>query len=69
MASRNVQLHYNSTLEGASVVFNCNEGFLPNNTYTGVCLSDSIWHLNPANLICVNSFGGKLHFMVCTRLN
>ena len=59
MASRNVQLMYNSTLEGATVVFKCNEGFFPNVTHTGVCQNNSMWHLDPADLVCVNPSGGK----------
>ena len=43
MASRNVQLYvYNSTLERASVVFTCNEGFFPNETHTGVAMSEQL---------------------------
>ena len=43
MASRNVQLYvYNSTLERASVVFTCNEGFFPNVTHTGVAMSEQL---------------------------
>ena len=60
MANSNVQFDYNSTLEGATVMFNCSEGFLPNTTYTGVCMNNSVWDLNPANLLCVNPSGGKL---------
>ena len=60
MASRNVQLTvYNSTLEGATVVFKCNEGFFPNVTHTGVCQNISMWHPDPADLVCVNPSGGK----------
>ena len=60
MASHNVQLTvYNSTLEGATVVFKCNEGFFPNVTHTGVCQNNSMWHLDPADLVCVNPSGGK----------
>ena len=59
MASRNVQVTYNSTLEGATVVFKCNEGFSPNVTHTGICLNNSMWYRDPADLVCVNHFGGE----------
>ena len=65
MASRNVQLIYNSTLEGATVVFKCNEGFLPNVTHTGVCQNNSTWYLDPADLVCVNPSGGTVTALVC----
>ena len=58
-ASRNVQVMYNSTLEGATVVFKCNEGFSPNVTHTGICHNNSMWYHDPADLVCVNPFGGE----------
>ena len=70
IASRNVQLMYNSTLEGATIVFKCNEGFFPNVTHTGVCQNNSMWYLDPADLVCVNPSGGKdascscLHYII-----
>ena len=65
MASRNVQLMYNSTLERATVVFKCNEGFLPNVTQTGVCQNNSLWHLDLADFVCVNPSGGKNVYCSC----
>ena len=52
VAATNVQLYYNSTLEGATVVFLCEEGYVPNSTHTGVCQDNGRWSPNPANHIC-----------------
>ena len=69
MASRNVQLMYNSTLEGATVVFKCNEGFLPSLTYTSVCQNNSMWNFDPTDLVCINPSGGKDMYSYCSCLN
>ena len=40
-------------------MFKCNEGLFPNVTHTGVCQKNSMWYLDPADLVCVDPSGSK----------
>ena len=59
-----MQLNYNSTLGGATVVYQCIQGFFPNDTRTGICQNNSMWFPDPADLVCVNPFSGKYTIVV-----
>ena len=43
---------YQSTLEGAEIIFMCNPGFVPAGRMRAVCAADGSWTSDPAALVC-----------------
>ena len=46
---------YTSTVEGAKVTFQCDEGFSPSGLMTAVCQADGNWEPDPATIVCTTS--------------
>ena len=43
---------YQSTLEGAEIIFMCNPGYVPAGRMRAVCAADGSWTSDPAALVC-----------------
>ena len=43
---------YTSTVEGAVITYQCNEGLCPSGLLTAVCQPDGRWRPNPADTTC-----------------
>ena len=50
---------FNSTLFNATIIYHCEEGFLPVDILEAVCGRTGVWHPNPANHLCVNQSSCK----------
>ena len=46
---------YTSTVQGARVTFQCDEGFSPSGLMTSVCQAGGNWEPDPATTVCSTS--------------
>ena len=50
---------FNGTHFDATIIFHCEEGFIPNTVIEAVCGSTGDWMPNPASHLCVNQSSGN----------
>ena len=59
MVNSNITLKYNSTLEDSLLMFQCDDGLIPEDLFTARCYKNGSWIPNPSSHICSNSSAGR----------